>query len=103
MLDAFTLTTFAGLEGQSFVVHPGTPESLELVLEGVSDLGASRAATPIAPMKRRPFSLIFRGPCDPILPQKTYPMTHPELGRFDLFVVPVGRDQAGTRYEAVFT
>jgi Domain of unknown function (DUF6916) len=103
MLDSFTLTTFAGREGQSFAVHPGPPESLEWVLVSVADLGGNHAATSNAPTKRRPFSLIFRGPRDPILPQQTYPIAHPELGRFDLFVVPVGRDRAGTRYEAVFT
>ena len=29
-------------------------------------------------------------------------MTHDSIGEFELFLVPVGRDDSGTFYEAVF-
>jgi hypothetical protein len=48
------------------------------------------------------FSLLFRGPLQPVLPQQIYPVEHAALGRFDLFVVPVKRDTHGLYYEAVF-
>ena len=51
---------------------------------------------------RAPFSILFTGSLDPLLPQKTYSFQHEELGSFDLFIVPVGQDEAGTHYEAVF-
>ena len=48
------------------------------------------------------FSLLFRGPLQPLLPQQIYPVEHDRLGRFDLFIVPVKRDAQGLYYEAVF-
>jgi hypothetical protein len=52
---------------------------------------------------RAPFSIVFLGPRDPVLPQRIYGFEHEELGTLDLFLVPIGRDDAGVRYEAVFT
>ena len=48
------------------------------------------------------FSLLFRGPHQPLLRQQIYPFEHDRLGRFDLFIVPVKRDAHGLYYEAVF-
>ncbi len=48
------------------------------------------------------FSLLFRGPHEPLLPQQTYPFAHNQLGAFDLFIVPIKRDADGLYYEAVF-
>ena len=48
------------------------------------------------------FSLFFRGPTDHVLAQRIYAFDCERLGRFELFIVPVGRDQRGTKYEAAF-
>lgn len=48
------------------------------------------------------FSIFFSGPADFLLPQYTYALTHEKMGKFDLFLVPIGRGEAGFRYEAVF-
>jgi hypothetical protein len=48
------------------------------------------------------FSLTFRGPAQPILPQRIYHLEHPALDQLDIFLVPVGADAAGVTYEAVF-
>lgn len=48
------------------------------------------------------FSLFFRGPAKPHLPQSTYSLAHDGMGTFELFLVPIGPDGEGTRYEAVF-
>ena len=53
--------------------------------------------------KRQAFSLIFRGPCEPVLPQRIYPLASETLGALELFLVPIGPDKEGMRYEAVFT
>lgn len=55
-----------------------------------------------AGQERRQFSLVFRGPFEPMLPQLIYPLTHDELGSLDLFLVPIGPDQVGMRYQAAF-
>jgi hypothetical protein len=49
------------------------------------------------------FSLLFLSPPGPIYPQGTYPLTHATLGTLDLFLVPLGPNDSGNRYEAVFT
>ena len=48
------------------------------------------------------FSAFFRGPLEPFLPQRTYTMEHASLGSFELFIVPIRKDQEGYYYEAVF-
>lgn len=48
------------------------------------------------------FSLIFRGPLSPFYPQCIYRLSHEKLGEMELFLVPVGPDSSGMRYEAVF-
>ena len=48
------------------------------------------------------FSAFFRGPNDRYLGQSLYSIDHERMGTFDLFLVPVGRDEKGFRYEAVF-
>jgi len=71
-------------------------EKLELELVEVTTGSAGGAG------RRPPFSILFTGALDPLLPQQTYSFQHEELGSFDLFIVPVGQDEAGTQYEAVF-
>ena len=48
------------------------------------------------------FSLIFKGPPEPYLPQQICPMTHAAMGRLDLFLVPVDQKEEGFYYEAFF-
>ena len=44
---------------------------------------------------RMQFSLLFRGPSEPLLPQGTYVVTHDAIGEQHLFLVPIGRDAEG--------
>ena len=55
-----------------------------------------------APPRYEVFSLLFRGDADRIHPQSIYAMEHEAIGAFDLFLVPVGSDQNGIKYEAIF-
>lgn len=48
------------------------------------------------------FSVFFTGPAKPVLPQRTYSLSHDAMGTFDLFIVPIKPDGEGSRYEAVF-
>jgi hypothetical protein len=48
------------------------------------------------------FSLIFRAPDSTRLGQNTYAVEHDSLGNFQLFVVPIRRNDNGRYYEAVF-
>ena len=48
------------------------------------------------------FSLYFTGPVEPFLPQMSYAFQHDLMGDFEMFLVPLSRNQSGSRYEAVF-
>jgi hypothetical protein len=49
------------------------------------------------------FSLIFTGIASPWLPQGLYKLVHPQSGAWELFLVPIGPDDRGMRYEAAFS
>lgn len=52
----------------------------------------------------RAFSLVFEGALENFLPQAMYQFSQPDLGEFELFIVPIGPTQDGShmRYEAIF-
>lgn len=53
-------------------------------------------------LRAEPFSVVLRGPRAPMLRQATYAVRHPSLGRLELFLVPLGPDAQGPRYEVTF-
>ena len=102
MLESFTIHTFSGHLGGKFCVYPDASNSpLEVELISATALGGSAGCEP--PARRQPFSIVFRGPGDVLLPQRIYRIEHEEIGAFDLFLVPIGLDEEGLRYEAIFT
>ncbi len=90
---------------ESFSPHVNSTFALGLGESGM-DLTLTRATRqPVRPypgMVREPFSLIFRSGSPVVLPQRIYPFTHAELGRLEIFIVPVAREPQGIVYEAVF-
>jgi hypothetical protein len=52
---------------------------------------------------RPPFSLLFVCPDRRILNQGSYAIEHERLGMLEIFLVPVGADENGVQYEAVFS
>lgn len=47
------------------------------------------------------FSVIFQGPQHPVLPTRTYQLSHPRLGKLNLLLVPHERRQTGMCYKAI--
>jgi hypothetical protein len=92
-----THEAFAPHVGSAFALRRA-PAALELELVEVTPLG-----TEPADRGRRSFSLEFDGPADPTLAQATVELTHPALGTLAMFIVPIGRDERHTRYQAIFT
>lgn len=95
-MSALTLETFIPAVGEAFTVGGDGGAKVEFLLV---------EATPkdVGPHAPRPaFSLLFQGPADPFLPQATYRFEHGSLGVMEIFVVPLGRDEHGTTYEAFF-
>jgi hypothetical protein len=48
------------------------------------------------------FSLLFRGPRSVSLGQDSYQLSHERLGALELMLVPVGVEEEGSYYEAIF-
>jgi hypothetical protein len=100
MLEDFTIDTFSGRIGERFRISERGSAVVEAELTEATAAGAGES--PRAGGDRLPFSVVFRGPLEPILPQRIYRFEHDALGAFDLFIVPIGPDEAGMQYEAVF-
>ncbi|MBK9062174.1 MAG: hypothetical protein IPL89_03130 [Acidobacteria bacterium] len=97
MLEVLTYSDFFERVGEEFRVAAGEV-AVGLVLSEVTNLARKGDAGP----RRAPFSLVFRGPLSPVLPQRIWPLEHAALGTLEIFLVPIGPDAEGMRYEAVF-
>jgi hypothetical protein len=97
MLENLSSQDFSSCLNQKFVIHLESAEKLEVDLIQVQDLGVA-----VDSKSRRPFSILFRGPADCELPQQIYSIENSKMGKFDLFIVPIGPDDVGMRFEAVF-
>jgi hypothetical protein len=76
---------------------------LELELVQVTDLGpAPEPEEDERLARRRPFSLIFQDSQMAYAPQQIYMLEHAVMGRLPLFLVPIGPNKKGMRYQAVF-
>lgn len=90
------------LQHEEFLKHLNTKfriclsetEAVEAELTDVSE----RLMSP----RQERFSLVFRTANEILIGQGQRTLEHDEMGNFDLFLVPIGRDDEGTYYEAVF-
>ena len=95
MTETFSRATFAQHLDSGFrILDRSSPTVVEAKLVEVSEVPSSG--------KTEQFSLLFKGPKEPLLSQKTYVFEHARMGTFDLFIVPIAADDTGTSYEAVF-
>lgn len=97
MLENLTLKDFLERVGEEFRAE-GPAGEVPLTLVEVVDLARRENPGP----RRSPFSLIFRGPMAPVMPQRIRAIENASLGKLEIFIVPIGPDAAGMRYEAVF-
>lgn len=96
-LDRLDRATFLPLVDSTFAVGDPGASALGLRLAGTGHAGAG------LPGRREPFSLIFQGPLQPLLPQGIHRLLHPELGEIAIFLVPVGPQGQAMQYEAIFS
>jgi len=100
-LEQMGFQYFASLVKTRFRVWIDAHDSIDLELSEitpprVSSTGGARNLT------YENFALEFLGPAEPVLTQRIYWFESAPIGRFELFIVPVGRDPSGTRYQATF-
>ena len=103
LLKDFTVDTFAGRVGERFRIKVDEATAVDAELVEAAAVQPTSGVPVATPGGRTPFSIVFRGPQEPLLPQSIYPFEHAELGAFEIFIVPIGRDADGVRYEAIFT
>lgn len=97
-----TCDVFVAHVGEQFDVtpHPGAAP-LSMLLTEATESTEPGGRGPDG-QERLQFSLVFRGPVEPVLSQGTFRLSHATLGDLALFLVPIGRDDGGVRYEAAF-
>lgn len=67
----------------------------------IAEITTSQA--PAVSREGQQFSVVFANESPVVYEQGVYPVSHPDLGEFELFLVPVFGDDKGVHYEAVFT
>jgi hypothetical protein len=93
-LDTLNAKIFTAQLHTGFKVQPADASPLELELFEVEE----RDTSP----KIELFSLRFRGPRTPRLPQQIHRLEHEKLGTFSIFLTAIGADENGIAYESVF-
>jgi hypothetical protein len=88
--------TFENRVGETFAATPTIEpfEPLDFVLTSCVESPHARPDHPA-------FSLFFDAHGRDRLPQQIFAVEHPELGQFDLFLVPIAQIEDGFAYEAV--
>lgn len=93
-----TIDDFQTCLGQTFILDPKNEPKLEIELIQVEPIGILEPESDA----RQPFSVLFLGPTEPILPQHLYLIENATLGKQMLFLVPIGHDEKGMLYDATF-
>ena len=92
----------ASLTHEAFTQHAGSKFQVQVD----ENTGVDLELTDVSELKLYPhqeeFAIVFRGPSDAFLNQGVRLFTHDQMGQFELFIVPIRRDEQGFYYEAVF-
>lgn len=77
-----------------FAIRVSETQAIEAELNEISE-------NMISPRQER-FAIVFRTSNEFLVGQGLHRFEHDKMGAFDLFIVPIDRDEQGTYYEAVF-
>jgi len=106
-METVTHEYFEGFVGQSFQARAGD-QSVTLLVTEVQLLPPPRRRSLTGkvvemPVKRAPFSVYFRSEGELRLTQGVFQVEPPDGGEpLDIFLVPLGVEEGGALYEAVF-
>ena len=103
MTERLDHNTYSKHVDEVFRLELDKDNALDLTLIEVTAAGPATTQHAKDAGRPTPFSLLFRGPPEPVLPQAIYPLTHPELGLLEIFLVPIGPTGDGMGYDAVFS
>ncbi len=96
MLETLTPASFTEHLNSCFRIDLGEGGQLEVKLYAV-ELHEAHPGP-----RAQPFSVHFRGPQRAVLQQQIYRLEHEQMGALEIFLVTIGPDADGMRYEAVF-
>jgi hypothetical protein len=94
MIEGLTAAAFTAQLHTTFRIHYGPQAALDAELIDVDE----REPTP----RQIRFSVLLRGPREPILPQGLYRIEHAVLGTHELFTGPCEVDETSTYYALTF-
>ncbi len=95
MADQLKQEQFVPLVNTGFRVYDGAGNTYSVTLVTVTDVKRS----PV----HEEYILHFHGAPEFFLPQGIYGFEHDAITLFDLFIVPIAKDDGGYTYEAVFS
>jgi hypothetical protein len=98
-LDTLTLAAFTPHVGSRFTVKAAGVGRVKATLEEATATERRTADRP--GVQGEAFSLLFRGPRQPVVSDGTHTLVHPALGSFPVFLVAVGRGGDGQEYQAI--
>ena len=94
MSSQLTHEEFSKHLNTTFRIRLNPEQTLDAKLVGISEHMVST--------RQDRFAIVFQTSNDMLLAQGIAPFEHDQMGNFEIFIVPVARDEQGTRYEAVF-
>lgn len=108
MLNKLSFDMMSPLLNDAFLLHLTPEQTVEIQLVEVTK--RKKHKRPVyswqqeeSTTQRDPFSLVFRLPSAIGPRQKTYTISHAQLGLLgDIFLVPIAQDKDGLYFEAVF-
>ena len=90
------------LQHEEFLKHLNTKFRIRLSETETVEAELTEISERMMSPRQERFSLVFRTANEVLLEQGQRTFDHDEMGNFSLFIVPIGRNDEGTYYEAVF-
>jgi len=95
MTESISHENFSGHLNALFRIDVAeTSQELELVEVEVGDS--------VDPSLREPFTLIFQGPKDSILPEGIHNLSNDDAGSFELYIIPIVSHGDRQSYQVIF-
>ena len=97
MCERPTLKQFADCVGAKFKTQVSEEQTVWMELIEATSLAPAQSLG-----SGEPFSLVFLADSADAMPQRIYCLRHERLGTLEMFLVPIGPNHQGMRYEAIF-
>ncbi|MFD2942284.1 DUF6916 family protein [Flavobacterium notoginsengisoli] len=97
-ISLLSVNNFNSLLNKIFIIKISEEIQLDAELISATEFNS------YSPLERNPFSIVFRTQQkNEYYEQGIFTIIHPEEGNLELFLTPLGFDEAGMKYEAVFS